>query len=251
MRVLLAFALLSIVPLPAQDDVLAVERREDLRARDAAARLLQSTRLSVRFEGVQPKELCQQLARLSGDKLSFVCAVKGELAATSVDLQLRATTLWSTMAIVESTSALRFVWRSGVVFCVGKDDIKPLTYVEVYDLRAMVTPLHSFPGPRLGLRGPGDEGPLFPPEEESTTTISGFTAEGVEQLLKDFAAKDTWARDDVGIVDNKGLLLIRQTPQGHREVQRLLVQLGLWSPPRAIALPAASPPKPAEPQPRR
>jgi hypothetical protein len=198
----------------------------------------------VHFEGVQPKELCQQLARLSGDKLSFVCAVKGEVAATSVDLQLRATTLWSTMAIIGSATALRFVWRSGVVFCVGKDDIKPFTYVEVYDLRPMVTPLHNFPGPRLGLRGPGDEGPLFPPEEESTTTISGFTAEGVEQLLKDFAAKDTWTRDDVGIVDNRGLLLIRQTPQGHRDVQRLLVQLGLWSPPRVIVQPSTSPPPP-------
>jgi hypothetical protein len=250
MRVLLAFALLSIVPLPAQDDVLAVERREDLSTRDAAARLLQGTRLTVHFEGVQPKELCQLLARLSGDKLSFVCAVKGELAATSVDLQLRATTLWSTMALVESATALRFVWRSGVVFCVGKDDIKPFAYVEVYDLRPMVTPLHNFPGPRLGLRGPGDEGPLFPPEEESTTTISGFTADGVEQLLKDFAAKDTWAHDDVGIVNNKGLLLIRQTPQGHREVQRLLVQLGLWSPPRVIVQTPSPPRAPASP-PRR
>ena len=45
------------------------------------------------------------------------------------------------------------------------------------------------------------------------------------------------------LVNQNGVFLIRQTPQAHREVEALLVKLGVWAPRRVIVAPRG--PRPA------
>jgi len=213
--------------LVAQDEVLVVEQARDVRARDQAARLLRSIRTELRFEGITPRELCRHFALATGDRINFLCAAKGELLTTPVDVQLGKVSLWGAMAAVQEASALRFVWRDGLVFVVGRDDVKPLAYLQIYDLRPMCAPLKNFPGPDLRLGGLGDERPLWPEEEDSGTTVSGFTAEGVEELIKQHVTPELWGTAAVSLTNNRGMLVVRHSVQGHREIQRLLRMLGL------------------------
>lgn len=228
MKALLLLITLGATSLPAQDDALAVERREDVRGRDTTVALLRSIRADWQMRDTMPKDFCRQLSAATGDKMTFLFAAKGEAAATpAFDLELRAVTPLTAMAVVQQVTGLRFVWRSGVVFLVGKDEVRSFTYLQLYDLRAVCTPLKSFPGPELGLLRADGNGAVFPPETDSGTTVSGFTAELVERLIKENVTPDAWATDGVSLTNQKGLLLVRHTPQGHREIARLLDDLGL------------------------
>ena len=91
---------------------------------------------------------------------------------------------------------------------------------------ALCAPLKNFPGPKLGLERGGTEA-LFPPEEDSGTTVSGFTADFIERLIKEDVTPEAWGNDGISLTNQNGLFLVRQTPQGHREIARLLDQLGL------------------------
>ena len=155
-----------------------------------------------------------------------MAAAKVDKVTAPLDLELKAATPWTVMAVVQQTTGLRFVWRSGVVFLVAKEEVRPLVTLVLYDLRALCAPLKSFPGPRLGLV-PGGTEAEFPPEEDSGTTVSGFTAELIERLIKENVTPEAWATDTVSLTNQNGLFLVRHTPQGHREIARLLDQLGL------------------------
>jgi hypothetical protein len=227
MRALLLLVFcLSTLPLFAQDDVLAVERAQDVRGRDAASALLRSVRTDWQLRAITPRDLCRLLTTATGDKVAFVASAKGDAATAALDLDLKSATPLTAMAVVQHTTGLRFVWRSGVVFLLPKDEVRPLVLLVLYDLRAMCAKLKSFPGPRLGLV-PGGTEAVFPPEEDSGTTVSGFTAELIERLIKENVTPEAWATDTVSLTNHDGLFLVRHTPQGHREIARLLDQLGL------------------------
>jgi hypothetical protein len=227
MRTLLLLVVCLVAPrLRAQDDIPMVERAQDLRARDAASALLRSSRTDWQLKAITPKDLCRLLATASGDKVSFVAALKGDAATTPFDVELKAATPLTVMAVTQLTTGLRFVWRSGVVFLVPKEDVHPLVMLVLYDLRALCAPLRNFPGPRLGLERGGTEA-VFPPEEDSGTTVSGFTADFIERLIKEDVTPEAWGNDGISLTNQNGLFLVRHTPQGQREVARLLDQLGL------------------------
>src|SRR5688500_15820302 len=154
----------SFAPLAAQD-VLAVEARADLKGRNEAALLLRAIRVDFRGKELTPADVCKRLALATGDRLAFAVAARGGAAAVPpVDLELKNVTLWSVLAVVEQTTGLRFVYRSGVVFLVAKDEVKPLTFLVLYDLRPQCAPLKSFPGPKLGMLGSEGGEATFPPE---------------------------------------------------------------------------------------
>jgi hypothetical protein len=227
MRALL-FLIVGLVALHlrAQDDVLMVERAQDVRGRDAAQALLRSVRTDWQLRAITPKDLCRLLTAASNDKVSFVAAAKVEPATASLDLELKSATALTVMAVVQHSTGLRFVWRSGVVFLVPKEEVHALVLLVLYDLRALCAPLKNFPGPRLGLERGGTEA-VFPPEEDSGTTVSGFTADFIERLIKGDVTPEAWGNDGISLTNQNGLFLVRQTPQGHREIARLLDQLGL------------------------
>ena len=239
---LLLLPLLPFAAVPAQDDVLTVERQGDLRAYAAAARLLKKTRMPLVAEEMSAKQLCRVLTAATGDELTFVCSNKVADAAPKLTVSLTSASLWSILSIAQVETGLSFVFRFGVVFVVPADEVKPLTHLRMYDLRGHFMPLKSFPGPELTLSLSGDERPLFPEEIVTDQTVSGFTAEGVESLLVENVRPESWAREGAGITNLDGLFLIRQTPQVHREIEAMLVRVGLVAPPRVVrVVPARRP----------
>jgi len=246
--VLLTFLAAIAAALPAQDDVLAVERKDDLAGRARAVELLKQTKMPLRVPEISMKQLCKLLSTASNDQLTFACSTRDSDDAPKMEFALRSASLWSIMAIAQQETGLRFVYRFGVVFVTKADRLKPLTYLRIYDLRAHLQPLRSFPGPDLRLRTADDDRPLFPEEVETGQTISGFTADGIEELVQSSVQPDSWSSDDVRLINQDGLFLIRQTPAAHAEIEKLLIQAGLWAPvtPRRVVRRPAAERRPAE-----
>lgn len=240
--------LLSLLIFPAtvgraQDDVLAVEQRKDERGRDALLAQFSDMRSDFRCEESSPREVCRMFAARTGDRVSFSIAEK-DVGDAKVSLDLRQASLATAMAVVQMQTGLRFVYRSGVVFLVPAAAITPLAYVQVYDLRSQFVKLRNFPGPELRLPGSGDDRPLFPEEEETENTVSGLTADGVETMIKENVTPDLFASGAVSLTNSNGMFLARLTPQGHVELRKLLIELGLVMPPRVVVLRREPPPLP-------
>ncbi len=216
------------VQAQADDDVLPIEKATARRDRDRIAALLRQTRLDFRALEMTPRELCRHLSALTGDKVPFLWMDRsGAAVVPPISLERKATSLLSAMAVLQTQTGLRFVFRDGVVALSPADQVAPHTELRVYNLRSAVTPLRSFPGPKLGLRGPGDEGSvLFPPEEDSGTTVSGFTADGIERLITENVTPELWGTRAT-LTNSNGLFLIRHTAAGHRQVRELLEQVGV------------------------
>ena len=91
--------------------------------------------------------------------------------------------------------------------------------------------LRNSAAPKLGLRVPGEE-VLFPPEEEETTTASGFTSDGLEDFLHEHVTPDNWGVNGVSLTHARGVFFIRHTVQGHQRVREALSRLGVLPRPR-------------------
>jgi len=217
-----------------QDDVLAVERKSDLRGHARLVKALHSRRVTFTAAEMSARELCRYLTASVGGSTTFHCRTSHSDDAPKLDLELRSVPLWSLMSIAQMETGLRFVYRFGVVFLVPEDDIQPWTHLEIYDLRGMVATLRHFPGPELGLGIDRDERPLFPEPIETEQTVSGFTADGIEELLRTAVRPESWERDGVKLINQNGLFLIRQSPQVHDEIELLLARVGLKSPSRRL-----------------
>jgi hypothetical protein len=224
---------LLVAPVAAQDDVLIVERPEDLRAYAAAVRQLQRVRADFNIEAASPRELCRLFGTLAGEQLPFSCAVKDDEAGEPVTLHLKQATLWAAMVASQLQTEHRFVFRAGVVFLLPKSRVQQFRITAIYDLRPQCAPVRNFPGPRLGLRGL-EEQAEDEAAEESTTTVSGFTAEGIETLIREHVTPEQWGNDGVSISNDNGLFVVRHSLSGHRELRRLLDTLGLLPLPRVV-----------------
>lgn len=229
MLLALSASLIAAPQSSSPDDYLIVERRQDLAGRNRLARDLGQIRVKIRVEDLDPGGLCRFLASATGDKVNFIAANRGmdagDLAPISLDIQSIALT--NLMGVVQQVSDMRFVYRDGLVLLTHKDAVKPMLYVEMYDLRSATMPLRNSPGPRLVLRVPGEDDLFRPPDEESTTTASGFTAEWLEDFLREHVTPDDWGENGVSLADANGVLVIRHTLQGHRKVRDTLRRLGV------------------------
>jgi len=252
----LAAAVLSALlqtALPAQaDEILLIERSQDRAGRDRAVRLFRQKRIDIRADGMPAAELAGLLRIAADDKLNFIVQTKGTVEPDwpALVVDLRRHPMLSAMAVVESATDLRFVYRDGLVLLKPKDEVKELRVLHIYDLRAAVAPLRDHPGPTLGLTPRGTD--FVEPEPEDTgKTLSGWTLEQVQDLVRTHVDPDSWDAEGVSMAESQqGALLIRQTEQNHRKIQDLLETLGVWQRPRVVVLPAATPAGTEQPAPQ-
>lgn len=224
-------------------EVVVVEQRGDIPARDKIAPLLRANTMTLRSK-LSIQGLCKVLATACADKVTFTFAAKTTKADAieALDLDLVRTTPLQVLGLVRELRDLQAVWRAGCVFLVPKAEVKEAMWLEMYDVRAEVMPLRDFPGPDLTLTTPGQERRESDPEPEAHTTTSGFGGEQLATLLREHAARGTWDDTGASIVEQRGILLVRQTERGHREVRQVLVAFGIpaRATPESARTPAAS-----------
>lgn len=209
------------------DEVVVVEHRQDIDARDRIAPVLRASALTVRARlGI--RDVCRLLSRACGDGVTFIVTAADPAAADSppLELDLARTTPLQVLALIRDLSDFQAVWRAGCICLVPKSEVKEATWLEMHDVRAATLPLRDFPGPELTLPAAGEQR-LPDPEPEPHTTTSGFDASQLAALVREHAARGTWESDDVSVDAQRGILLVRQTERGHREVKQLLRQLGV------------------------
>lgn len=211
-------------------DVLLVERKEDKRGRNAAYAKLRSVTVDFHPENQKISDVAKWLSFASdGVNFLYLGDDKGTPAEPVLTMDLDRLRLTQIMSLIHDVTGLAFVYRAGVVMIKPQDQVREETELRIYDLRAATAPLVSFVAPELGGLYPSGYEPDDPEEPEySDTTISGFTVDDVEPLVRENAGLDNWDREGVSMMVVGGLLVVRQTERGHARVRATLRALGVW-----------------------
>lgn len=205
------------------DDVLVLQNAQDRAARSALFAKLAKTRVSADFDAISAKDLASYLTVASGNATNFVVMTRQELAPVS--MQVADVPLTTVMDLAQRLGDLRFAFAKGAVLLQHKDEVKEYTYLCTYDVRSATLAIPSRAGPELGFtNAEGDNSAVE--DEGSSATISGFTVEKMVDLIRSNVLPTTWDKEGISISEHRGVLAVRQTEKGHREVVRLLQQLG-------------------------
>src|SRR5690349_21023191 len=90
------------------EDVLPVEKADDVRARNQIALLLARTKVNFSVQGMGTKELCRYLSSLAGDKVTFLFVDRGGTAKVDpIELDLKSVNLLSVMSAVQMQTGLQ------------------------------------------------------------------------------------------------------------------------------------------------
>lgn len=222
---LLAFSWLGSAAF--SETVLLVERKQDRRDRTRVEARLRSIRVDFSGEDLPVREFARWLGVVTGEGIDFMVAADGgDDELPTITLQLEKVRLDNLLRVVADVTGLGYVYRNGVVMIKPKEQIKEMTELRLYDVRAMVAPITDFPAPELlGLRPSGYE----PPEREfesSERTLSGFGTEDLAELVRNNVSLGNWDSEGVSLTASNGILIIRQTERGHAQVSEVLRVLG-------------------------
>jgi len=228
----LSAALLATALAATPSDVLLVERKEDKRGRNAVYQRLRAVTTDFHVEDRSLTDVASWLTLMSGDGLNFLYLGpdRGTATEPKISLELDRKRLTQIMGIISDVTDLVFVYRNGVVMIKAEEDVREETELKVYDLRAATAPLKSFVGPSIGAIHPSGYEPDDPDEPEfESGTISGFTVDDIEQVVRDNVSLGNWDAEGVSLSAMGGLLIVRQTERGHAQVRSTLRAIGVRS----------------------
>ncbi|MDP6930113.1 MAG: hypothetical protein QF412_10465 [Planctomycetota bacterium] len=236
----LSILLILVSWLPAQaGEILLVERARDRAARDTLLARLKRVRTGpISLEKASTRELARYMSTVAGGATSFVVMTRREISPVS--LEVRTLDLVQFMGVIEAATDIRFTFVGGLVKLQHAEEVRELANLRIYDVRVATMKLPSFRAPKLGLGGVQAE----QEDEESDTTVSGFTTDELVELVRRQVMPDSWDKAGISIEALNGLLFVRQTQRGHAATARLLCLLGAISVPRK-PVPRKSSPRPA------
>jgi hypothetical protein len=124
----------------------------------------------------------------------------------------------SVVAVLAESAGVVFQFRHGAVFAISRDEaLKGSLTTRVHDIRELLYIAPDFPAPRpAGLR------PGRPEVEEAEPERRQRSPEEIVDLVRLMTAKAIWDHPDVAITADRSMLVVRQSPEAHREVERAL-----------------------------
>ncbi|MDQ7780095.1 MAG: hypothetical protein RDV41_10360, partial [Planctomycetota bacterium] len=138
--------------------------------------------------------------------------------------------LKSALKLILSMRKLSLIYREGVLIVVPKKVAEQNVVMRIYDVRDLLFRVRDFPGPNLELVPPAESGnnigTAFDQEEQSSSIED---PEFVVTMIKTHTCIGSWEENaQVSVHISNGLLVVSQTPEGHKEIVNLLNKLRMF-----------------------
>ncbi|MBI4612433.1 MAG: hypothetical protein HY720_02380 [Planctomycetes bacterium] len=117
--------------------------------------------------------------------------------------------------------------KNGVLFIAAKDSLDPVTYTRSYDIRDILFEIRDFPGPDISLADANAQGNnlgavIFEPPPDRQPPVTG---DEIVDIVRENTSPESWIEGKTALSIVSGHLVVRQTREVHREVQKLLAML--------------------------
>ena len=142
--------------------------------------------------------------------------------AIEIDLELRNVKVIDALKIALQPLNLALKVKGNVLLITTKKAARGKPVLVIYSVATLLFPIRDFPAPDMNLRPSGYE----PPEPEEAEVHQAIeSADELAELVRQFAGQETWENEGIQITVFRRHLFIRQYPDVHRQISRLLQQL--------------------------
>jgi hypothetical protein len=188
-------------------------KREEVEAK------LRNMRVTLDFKEAPLESVVDYLREFSG--LNIFVDGKAKEKNIVVSLKVSDISLKSVFSLILHPHGCDTMFREGVLMVMTKEDVIDRTIkMEIYDCRDILYPIHDFPGVDIDLGNA--QGILITPIDPG-----GDSAEvPIEELVRAHTGGRSWEENQKCVCKmTNGLLVIKNTPEVHKQVNRLLDML--------------------------
>jgi hypothetical protein len=191
---------------------------------DEALRRMAGVKVNVNFTDISFKEAVDYLHRVAGFNVivSPVLQNKGLDGISPVTLSLKDVSLKQVADLLAQFTGTRMKFADGILQFTTPEDARGKPVLRIYLIGDVTMRLHNFPGPDLNLRPSNSD---FEPEPESDVPNAFSDPQKVVDMIQKIVAEDTWDDADVSISADENKLIVRQYPEVHREIARVIALL--------------------------
>lgn len=197
-------------------------RRPAPKSLSEALRRLAHVRVDVDFREMSLSEA----VRFIGEVADFNVIVgpelqrdQGEEGLPKITLKLRNATLKQVADLVARFTNTKMAYSGGILSFTTPEAARGKPVLRIYSIGDITAPIRNFPGPDMNLRPSGAE---FEPEEESEVENALGDPQNIVDMLQELVETQSWEDEGVSIWSDDRKLVIRQYPQVHRKIARLL-----------------------------
>ncbi len=155
-----------------------------------------------------------------------------EIEGTKVTLNVTDLKLKTALNILLEFHNLVFTFRDDVLFITDKESelAKGEAITVLHDIRDLTGQVKDFPGPKLKLEAPGENGStgtVFDEGEGDGDPV--LTGERLTELIRSSIAPDSWEAEDYSIAETSGQLLVINTDEVQEEIRNFLSDMRRFS----------------------
>ncbi len=177
---------------------------------------LNNIKVTLDFQNAPIDQVVDYLREISGMNI-FVDAKVREKNLT-VSLKVTEISLRSIFGLILKPHNCDILFKDGVLQLMTKEDVADKTMkMEIYDCRDILYPISNFPGIDLDLNANGPGVVVQPDAGDAGSEIP------IEEMVRAHTGGRSWEENQKAVCKMRnGLLVIKNTPEVHKQVRRLL-----------------------------
>ncbi|MCD4656552.1 MAG: hypothetical protein K8S87_03300 [Planctomycetes bacterium] len=189
---------------------------------------LQQTKIDVNYDEMSLEDVLADIKTKTGVSVIIDPKSAKEIDIEDIEITMKLTEIaaYDLLKAIARHAEMRIVFKYGMVWMVTPEHYYDgRNIVKIYDVRDITMKIRDFPGVSIRLKGnsTGDNEIDWVEEEE---TYEPIIIDDLEDLIPDFVAKGNWDENPgASIQQLSGMLIIRQAPEVHYEIMKLLAEI--------------------------
>ena len=207
MKTILAVLVLAL-PAAAQDG-----KREEIEAK------LRNMRVTLEFNNAPIDTVLDYLREIS--EINLFLDAKAKDKNIVVTLKVSDISIKSVLSLILKPQGCDTMFREGVVMIMTKEDVVDRTVkMQIYDCRDILYPIHDFPGVDIDLSQAGIGVQIVGAGDGDSPEVP------IEEMVKAHTGGRSWEENPKCVCRmTNGLLVVKNTPEVHKQVVRLMDML--------------------------
>ncbi len=188
---------------------------------DDAMRRLARTRVNVAFKDVKFQEAVDYVRRVAGFNVivSPALQAKGVDGIAPITMTLTDVSLRQLAELIAQFTGTKFKYTDSILQFTTPEDARGKPVLRIIAIGDLTMKLHNFPGPDMDLRPSKME---FVPEPETDVENAWSDPQKVVEMIQRLCSPESWTDKDVSISADENKLIVKQYPEVHREIARLI-----------------------------
>ena len=178
---------------------------------------LNNIKVTLDFQNAPLDQVVDYLREISGMNIFVDAKVRDK--GLVVSLKVTEISLRSIFGLILKPHNCDILFKDGVLQLMTKEDVADRTMkMEIYDCRDILYPIQNFPGVDLDISATGSGVNLV---QDPTAEQGGEIP--IEEMVRTHTGGRSWEENPKAVCKmQNGLLVIKNTPEVHKQVRRLL-----------------------------